>query len=79
LLGANITLLGLKVSDEDKKLNDIDPSKPYETWTKFENLLSRILKARLVPALALEDQCIRILRTEWDSVSQRRGLTSSLS
>jgi hypothetical protein len=45
-------------------------SKPYETWTKFENLLSRILKARLVPALALEDQCIRILRTEWDPVSQ---------
>ena len=42
--------------------------KPYETWAKFENLLSRLLRLRLVPALALEDQCIRILRTEWDPV-----------
>ena len=52
----NLTILGLS-------------QRPNDSWNKFENLLGRLLKAKLILPLALEDQCITILRREWHPVN----------
>jgi len=42
--------------------------KPAETWTKFENFLGRLLSANLILPEAMEDQSIRLLKSEWPLV-----------
>lgn len=39
--------------------------KPIDTWSRFENLLIRLLKAQLILPVVLEDQSIRILKSNW--------------
>lgn len=42
--------------------------KPIETWRKFENFLGRLLSANLVLPEAMEDQSIRLLKSDWPLV-----------
>jgi hypothetical protein len=41
----------------------------FNRKSEVKILIFRLLRARLIPPLALEDQCIRILRKEWHPVS----------
>jgi hypothetical protein len=43
--------------------------KPTETWRKFESFLGRLLSANLVLPEAMEDQSIRLLKSDWPLVS----------
>lgn len=42
------------------------------TWSRVEHLLGRVLRAGLLPPLALEDQCVQLLRLEWSAAALAR-------
>jgi hypothetical protein len=41
---------------------------PKATWDKMESFLTRLLKHELLFPLPFEQQCVMLLRDEWDKV-----------